>query len=108
MARSARIFYHNQSGRIPKNINLPGFGITNKSAVSITAGHWTVAPGTFHDPGARLVVHGPDVFVTTVVPHGSSAEAEGVEFMLHVDSPSPIDVAVTITVFEEFEVSTVV
>ncbi|MFC5667544.1 hypothetical protein ACFP3U_31810 [Kitasatospora misakiensis] len=102
MSRSARVFIRNFQGRAAHNLNLPGFKITPKSAVLATAGLWEPGDG-FFDPNVRLRVHGPDVFVTTVVPHGSDDEAEGVEFMLHADSPTPVNVAVTITVFEEFE-----
>lgn len=104
MARSFRIFYRDEQGRIAKNVNLAGFGITNGSAVLVTAALWQAVPQTL-GPGlhTRLNVHGPDVWVSNMVPHGSTAEAEGVEFMLHVNSNEPVDVAVTITVFETCE-----
>jgi hypothetical protein len=47
-------------------------------------------------------VAGPDVYVTNIYPHGYP-EPSGVEFILHVDSDRPIDVAVTITVFDPVE-----
>jgi hypothetical protein len=104
MARSFRVFYQNERGRIPKNFNINGFNITNSSAVLVTAALWEAVPGQFGpDLNTRLRVHGPDVWVSNIVPHGSSAEAGGVEFMLHVDSDQPVDVAVTITVFEPCE-----
>ena len=102
MSRTARVFYRQQQGRIPKNVNLPAFGITRGSAVSITAGQVSLGSG-FFDPNIRLNVHGPDVFVTNVCPHGDEGGGGGVEFMLHADSPTPIDVAVTISVSEPFE-----
>ena len=44
-----------------------------------------------------------NVYVTNVGPHGPPGEAGGVEFLLHVDWNSPLDVVVTITVFEDIE-----
>lgn len=100
--RSYRVFYRQQRGRIPKNWNLPGFNITNSSVVVITAGQF-VAGGGFFDQNVRLRVHGPDVYVTNICPHGPEGGPGGVEFMLHVNSNTPIDVAVTITAFDPFE-----
>ena len=108
MARSFRVFYRDQQGRIPKNVNLTGFDIRNSSAVLVTAALWEAVPGTFHlGLDTRLRVHGPDVWVSNIVPHGGPSEASGVEFMLRVDSDEPVDVAVTITVFDPCEGSTV-
>lgn len=53
--------------------------------------------------GQRLKFHGPNVWVSNIVPHGGPTEAGGVEFMQHVDSNEPVAVAVTITVFEPCE-----
>jgi hypothetical protein len=103
MARSVRVFYRGVQGRAAQNVNIGGFDITRKSAISITA---AAAPlgGGFFDPDIRLNVHSPDVFVTNVVPHDPEGGPDGgVEFMLHVNSDSPMDVAVTITVMEPFE-----
>jgi len=109
MARSFRVFYHNQKGRSAKNVNLTGFDIRNSSAVLVTAALWTPVEGGFHlGVDTRLLVHGSDVWISNMVPHGGPAEASGVEFMLHVDSGEPVDVAVTITVFEPCEGNTVV
>lgn len=97
------MFYQREMGRIPKNFNLDGFDITNQSAVMVTAAQWLPPPAFFGGADTRLHVHGPDVHVTNVVPHGPEGGPGGVEFMLHVDSAEPINVAVTITVFEPFE-----
>lgn len=112
MAKSHRVFYENVKGRIPKNWNLPGFNITQRSAVLVTAAQWKLdympprppQPG-FHyfSPDTRLIVHGPDIYVTNIVPHPPEGGAGGVEFILHVNSDTPINVAVTITVFEPWE-----
>lgn len=104
MARSFRVFHQNLQGRIPMNFNIDGFNITNSSAVLVTAALWEAIPGMFGpDLNTRLLVHGNDVWVSNIVPHGGPSEAGGVEFMLHVDSNTPVDVAVTITVFEPCE-----
>src|SRR5438034_219256 len=53
--RSHRIFYRNQQGRQAKNVNLPGFDITRRSAIVVTAAPCTLS-GSFFDPistGAR-------------------------------------------------------
>ncbi|MDF2903520.1 MAG: hypothetical protein K0S25_1158 [Bacillus sp. (in: firmicutes)] len=100
--RSYRVFYLRRNGRIPLNVNLDGFNITNRSTVLITAGQFP-SGGGFFDPNVRLGVHGPDVFVTNICPHGPEGGAGGVEFMLHINSNTPINVAVTITVLDPFE-----
>jgi hypothetical protein len=95
--RSHRIFYRNQQGRQAKNFNLVGFDITRRSAIVVTAAPCSLGGGLF-DPDIRLNVHGPDVRITNVVPHGPEPGDGGVEFVLTVDSPT--DVAVTVTVFD--------
>ena len=100
--KSHRVFFRQQQGRIPKNVNLEGFDITRRSVVAITAGQF-VSGGPVFDQDVRLTVHGPDVYVTNICPHGPEGGPGGVEFMLHVDSDTPIDVAVTISVFEPWD-----
>jgi hypothetical protein len=41
--------------------------------------------------------------VSNVGVHGDEGGGGGVEFLLHVDSGSPLDVMVTVTVFEDIE-----
>jgi hypothetical protein len=69
MAQSHRVFYLQQQGRIPKNFNLGGFNVTRRSVVLITAGQF-VSGGPLFDQDVRLTVHGPDVYVTNICPHG--------------------------------------
>jgi hypothetical protein len=102
VARSIRHFYHGEQGRHAKNVNINGFDITNGSAVLVTAALYTT-PGFGPDLNTRLLVHGPDVWISNIVPHGGPNEASGVEFMLHVDSDQPVDVAVTITLLGSCE-----
>jgi hypothetical protein len=106
MARSFRVFYPNQPpGVEAKNFNINGFEITNGHAVLVTAALFPGGPGTFGpDLNTRLQVHGPLVWVSNIVPHGSASEATGVEFVLPVDNTSqPANVAATITVFDRCE-----
>jgi hypothetical protein len=99
--RSVRVFYRQVMGRV--DVNLGGFNITNTSTVVITAGQF-VSSTPFFNQNVRLRVHGPDVYVTNICPHGPEGGPDGgVEFMLHVNSSTPIDVAVTITVLDPFE-----
>jgi len=107
MARSIRIYYSNVSGRAAFNFNINGFNITNRSTVLVTAAPVEIHappglgfPSNFSDE-ARLNVHGPDVRVSNVVPHGPPAEASGVEFVL--TTAAPTGVAVTITLLEPWE-----
>jgi hypothetical protein len=103
MAQSHRQFFKQVSGRVAHNINLDGFNITRRSAILVTAAPCDLGGGDFFDPDIRLNVHGPDVRVTNIVPHGPQGGAGGVEWILNVDSPTPVDVAVTITLFEPWE-----
>jgi hypothetical protein len=104
MARSFRILYRDQKGRIPKNWNLDIINLD--SAVIITAAEF--GPN-FGGLGGGLKTLGrpklgaANVYVTNVGPHGSPGEAGGVEFILHVDFDEPLDVVVTITVVEDIE-----
>jgi hypothetical protein len=104
MARSIRVFYTAQQGRSRKNVNWDAINLD--SAVIITAAEFRSAFGGLG--GGPLTLGRPhlgeaNVYVTNVGPHGSGAEAGGVEFHLHVDFDSPLDVVVTITVVENIE-----
>ncbi|GIO00007.1 hypothetical protein ABE137_12805 [Brevibacillus laterosporus] len=100
---SVRVFYPRQMGRSAKNINMQGVNITNTSVVLISAAQF-IRGGPLFNQNARLTVHGPDVYVTNISPHGPEGGPDGgVEFMLHVNSNTPIDVAVTISVFGPFD-----
>src|ERR1700730_9864231 len=104
MARSIRVLYQGQKGQIRKNFNWPPIKLD--SAVIITAAEFTPSfggpmggPKTLGRPNLGLA----NVYVTNVGPHGDGGEAGGVEFFLHVDFDSPLDVIVTITVLEDIE-----
>ena len=99
---SHRQFFQQLQGRVPINVNLDGFDVTRRSVLLVTAAPCSLGGG-FFDPDIRLNVHGPDVRVSNIVPHGPEGGPGGVEFVLTVDSPAPTDVAVTITVFEPWD-----
>jgi hypothetical protein len=104
MARSIRVLYRGQQGRIRKNFNFPPIKLD--SAVIITAAEFTPA---FGGPfGGPLTLGRPNlgeanVYVTNIGPHNPEPDTGGVEFFLHVDFDSPLDVIVTITVLEDIE-----
>jgi hypothetical protein len=106
MARSIRVLYRGQRGAgIRKNFNWPPINLD--SAVTITAAEFSPqfcglggGPKTLGRPNLGAA----NVYVTNVGPHGGAGvEAGGVEFFLHVDWDSPLDVIVTITVLEDIE-----
>jgi hypothetical protein len=105
MARSIRILYRGQHGTIRKNFNWDPINLD--STVIITAAEFTPAfgglgggPKTLGRPNLGLA----NVYVTNVGPHGrAGVEAGGVEFLLHVDWNSPLDIVVTITVLDDIE-----
>ncbi len=105
MARSIRVLYRGEIGRVRKNFNWPPINLD--SAVIITAAEFTPSFGGLG--GGPKTLGRPNlgeanVYVTNVGPHGvAGVEAGGVEFHLHVDWDSPLDVIVTITVVEDIE-----
>jgi hypothetical protein len=105
MARSIRVLYRGQHGSIRKNFNWPPINLD--SAVIVTAAEFTpVFGGLGGGPKTlgRPNLGAANVYVTNVGPHGvAGGEAGGVEFLLHVDFGSPLDVIVTITVHEDIE-----
>ena len=106
MARSRRVFYHDQQGRQRKNVGWDP--ITKKSAVVITAAEWlppssATSGSIFGLENERPNLGDADIWVSNVGVHGPEGGAGGVEFYLHVDFFRPLGVMVTITVLEEIE-----
>lgn len=104
MARSIRILYRAQQGRLRKNFNWPPINLD--SAVLITAAEFTPVFGGLGDGPKTLgrpLLGEANVYVTNVGPHGPEGGSGGVEFHLHVDWDSPLDVVVTITVLDDIE-----
>ena len=105
MARSIRILYRGVQGRVRQNFNWPAINLD--SPVIITAAEFDTDFGGFG--GGPKTIGRPhlgeaNVYVTNVGPHGiQGGEAGGVEFHLHVEHGSPLDVIVTITVLEDIE-----
>jgi hypothetical protein len=104
MAQSIRVLYRGQKGTIRKNFNWPAIKLD--SAVIITAAEFTPAfGGPMGGPKTlgRPHLGAANVYVTNVGPHGEGTEAGGVEFLLHVDWNSPLDVVVTITALDDIQ-----
>ncbi|MEU1390660.1 MULTISPECIES: hypothetical protein [unclassified Nonomuraea] len=102
MAFSERFIFQNCIGRSRHNWST---GVISKeSAVLITAAQWHFAEGIVGKAGRPILGdpgQEPNVYVTNIGPHGEpEGEAGGVEFLLHVESETPIDVVITVTVFE--------
>ena len=103
MSRSSRIVYRGVHGVVRANFFWPGV-INAFSAVQITAGEVNVGATEPPPPGAKgqnffYILGAANVWVSNVCPHEnpSAGQVGGVEFLLHVDWNSPLDVAVTIT-----------
>jgi hypothetical protein len=105
MARSTRIILRNVQGRRRHNHNFAP--ITQNSAVVITACEFKFAGGVFGAAG-RPHLGEADVFVTNIGPHNPEPDVGGVEFHIHAQSATPIDVMVTISVLEDVEDTVVV
>ncbi|WP_405817101.1 hypothetical protein OG241_21205 [Streptomyces sp. NBC_01390] len=106
MSRSIRILYRGQKGTIRKNWNWDAINLD--TAVLVTAAEFAPDegmqfPGVFKTQG-RPLLGAANVYATNIGPHGNGAEAGGVEFLLHVDWESPLNVVVTITALDQIEV----
>ena len=103
MSHSIRILYRAQQGTIRKNFNWPLIKLD--SAVMITAAEFQFQEGLFGGPKTlgRPHLGAANIYVTNIGPHGPEPGTGGVEFLLHVDWNSPLDVVVTITVFEDID-----
>jgi len=101
MARSIRVLYRGVKGRVRCNFNWPP--ITKKSAVVITAAEWAFSGGIFGPTEGRPNLGEANVYITNIGPHNPEGGSGGVEFHLHVDWDSPLDVIVTISVLEDVE-----
>jgi hypothetical protein len=107
MAHSIRVLYRGVQGRQRMNFNWPPINLD--SPVIITAAEFVPdEPGGLGGFGPKTLgrphLGEASVYVTNVGPHGlAGGEAGGVEFHLHVDWGSPLDIVVTITVAEPIE-----
>ena len=106
MSQSVRRVLHGVNGRVRVNHNLPGIVKSPQAVVHITAGEIAAGPpsqvlGGAAEQDFMYVLGDADVWVSNVSPHFAQhfpGEEGGVEFILHVDWPDPLDVAFTITV----------
>lgn len=105
MARSIRVLYRGMKGTIRQNFNWDPLNLD--STVIITAAEFIPAFGGFGGGPKTLGrpnLGAANVYVTNVGPHGvAGGEAGGVEFLLHVDWDSPLDIVATITVLDDIE-----
>jgi hypothetical protein len=101
MARTIRLLYRGQTGRLRKNFNW-GISppITIKSVIVMSAAEASVDPGSIFgiENATTFKLGDADVYVTNVSPHTG-----GVEFILHVNWGSPLDVLVDLTVLDPYE-----
>ena len=99
--QTIRLFYRGQQGRVRQNFN---WGITppitKKSVIIMSAGEATAVDPNIPSPedAVSFNLGDADVDVTNVSPHDG-----GVEFILHVNWGSPLDVLVTLTVLDPYE-----
>lgn len=93
-------------GRVRVNFNWPPIHLD--SAVIVTAAEFTPQFGGLPGFGPKTLgrpnLGEANVYVTNIGPHGPEPDVGGVEFLLHVDWDSPLDVIVTISVLEDIEV----
>jgi hypothetical protein len=102
MARSIRVFYDNVQGTVRQNVNWDPINI--KSAVVITAAEFFWPGGLGGLDIIRPSLGAAKVWVSNVGAHGTAGgEAGGVEFLLHAEWDSPLDIMVTITVLDDIE-----
>jgi hypothetical protein len=100
MARSTRFIRRGVKGTVRHNLNFAP--IRQNSAVIITACEFSFSGG-LSGSGGRPFLGDASVYVTNISPHDPEIGIGGVEFLIHADSPTPIDVMVTITVLEDVE-----
>jgi hypothetical protein len=96
-------------GRVPHNFNWVEIK-SRQAVVHITAGEVTPAAvpssviGGHAEQSFMYHIGDADVWVSNISPHFNDHfqnEPGGVEFILHVDFDSPIDVGITITVEDD-------
>ena len=111
MSKSARFVKRGVQGVVRENFFWPGV-IDQFSNVIITAGEVGVGGTGPAPPGATgqnffYKLGAASVWVSNVSPHKNvfAHQTGGVEFLLHVDWDSPLDVAITITVDDAYPIS---
>lgn len=104
MSQSFRFVRRGVHGRLPSNVNLPGIITSAQAVVHMSAGEIQAGPRTQVGAVAQDFIYhvgAANVWISNVSPHFNShfgGEPGGAEYVLNVDFPHPIDVAVTVTV----------
>lgn len=107
MSKSIRFVRRRAQGRVRQNFNLPGIVNSAQAVVHVTAGEVTQGPRTLVETVAQDFIYNlgdADIWVSNISPHFNShfgGEPGGVEFILHVNWDSPLDVGITITVEDQ-------
>jgi hypothetical protein len=103
VSTSVRILLRGIKGRHRQNFNMPGVIKSRQSVVHITAGQ--AVPGATSQVGGvhqewRYLLGDANIWVSNISPHFGefSGDLGGVEFIVNVDWPQPLDIGVTITV----------
>jgi hypothetical protein len=109
MAQSIRFIRRGINGVVRQNFNWPGV-ITARSVVHITAAEVGFGTTQVQQNPPTQDFHynlgAASVWVSNVSPHKNEFNQDpgGVEFLVHVDFNSPLDIAITITVENELPV----
>jgi hypothetical protein len=107
MSKSIRFVRRGAQGRVRQNFNWPGVINSAQAVVHISAGEVAAGPRTQVGNVAQDFIYNlgnADVWVSNISPHFNShfgGEPGGVEFILHVNWDSPLDVGITITVEDQ-------
>jgi hypothetical protein len=111
MSQSIRYISRGVQGRVRHNFNWPGVIKSSKSVVHVTAGEigfgtTNAPPPTPPEQNFFYSVGNANVWITNISPHKNdfTEDPGGVTFCVHVDWDSPLDVAITITVEDDFPV----
>lgn len=109
MSQSVRWVIRNVRGRVRADFTWPI--IRARSIVHISAGQVIYGSGEIQPTppfqNFGYVLGDADIWVTNISPHRSDYNPNrppGVGFILHVNWPSPLDVAVTITVEDQLPI----
>jgi hypothetical protein len=108
MATSFRHVVRGVHGRVPANFNMPNLIRSRQAVVQITAGEITFDTSPSQVGGVQqdfmYKLGAADIWVSNVSPHFNDhfeGEEGGVQYVLHVNWDSPLDVAVTFTVEDQ-------
>jgi hypothetical protein len=107
MSTTYRYALRGVKGRARQNLNLPGVIFSAQAVVHINAGEIKPGPRTQVGDITQDFIYqlgDANVWVSNVSPHYNShfgGEQGGVEYILNVDWPEPLDIGVTVTVEDQ-------